>query len=35
MTAAKIGRSMKKCDSFTQSLLVGRRYIFGMRGIGR
>jgi hypothetical protein len=33
MTAAKIGRSMKKCDSFTQNLLVGHRGVCGTRGI--
>src|ERR1700749_1845818 len=36
MTAAKIGRSMKKCDSFTQYLLlVGHRGVAGTRGGGR
>src|ERR1700739_3994224 len=35
MTAAKIGRSMKKCDSFTQNLLVGRRSVARTRGDGR
>src|ERR1700733_12945711 len=36
MTAAKIGRSMKKCDSFTQYLLlVGHCGVAGTRGGGR